>query len=161
VSIITALNAHKDEINHLGSLYFAAEMNQSLHHFFSQDSVPSKESKERKKSHKGSYKHSIKHGPLPVGAQNILWGQSPCVNTNLIPGKLSLCISMPIMIHVNSATGRVPGSATYTKLRVGQSDSLKLSSSLHGSRNHKLLQSQGIKIIIYLHCMEVGMKVVE
>ena len=56
--------------------------------------------------------------------------------------------------------GRVPGSATYTKLRVGQSDSFKLS-SLHGSRNHKLLQSEGIKIIIYLCCMEVGTKVVE
>ena len=56
--------------------------------------------------------------------------------------------------------GRVPGSATYTKLRVGQGDSIKLS-SLHGSRNHKLLQVEGIKIIIYLHCMEVGTKVVE
>jgi len=54
----------------------------------------------------------------------------------------------------------VPGSATYTKLRVGQSDSIKLS-SLHGSRNHKLLQGEGIKIIIYLCCMEVGTKVVE
>jgi len=58
------------------------------------------------------------------------------------------------------SVGRVPGSATYTKLRVGQSNSIKLS-SLHGNRNHKLLQSEGIKIIIYLHCMEVGMKVVE
>jgi len=56
--------------------------------------------------------------------------------------------------------GRVPGSATYTKLRVGQSDSIKLS-LLHGSRDHKLLQGEGIKIIIYLHCMEVGTKVVK
>ncbi|KAF8235499.1 hypothetical protein L208DRAFT_1149311, partial [Tricholoma matsutake] len=36
--------------------------------------------------------------------QKILWAQSPCANTNLIPGKLSLCISMPVMIHVDSAT---------------------------------------------------------
>jgi len=56
--------------------------------------------------------------------------------------------------------GRVPGSATYTKLRVGQGDSIKLS-SLHGSRNNKLLQGEGIKIIIYLCCMEVGTKIVE
>jgi hypothetical protein len=104
VSIITALNAHKDEINHLGSLYFAAETKQSLHHFFSQDSMPSKESKERKKSLKGSHKHSIKHAAIPVEVQKILWAQSPCANTNLIPGKLSLCIGMPVMIHVNSAT---------------------------------------------------------
>ena len=59
----------------------------------------------------------------------------------------------------NSKDGRVPGSATYTKIRVGQSDSIKLS-LLHGSRNHKLLQGEGIKIIIYLCCMEVGTKVV-
>ena len=63
-------------------------------------------------------------------------------------------------IHDTVLTGRVPGSATYTKLRVGQSDSIKLS-LLHGSGNHKLLQGEGIIIIIYLRCMEVGMKVVE
>ena len=56
--------------------------------------------------------------------------------------------------------GRVPSLATYTKLRVGQSDSFKLS-LLHGNRNHKLLQNEGIKIIIYLHCMEVETKVME
>ena len=49
----------------------------------------------------------------------------------------------------------MPGSATYTKPRVGQGDSIKLS-LLHGSSKHKLLQGKGIKIIIYLHCMEVG-----
>ena len=64
-----------------------------------------------------------------------------------------------IFIHFLGC-GRVPGSATYTKLRVGQSDSIKLS-LLHGSGNHKLLQGEGIKIIIYLCCMEVGTKVVE
>jgi len=37
--------------------------------------------------------------------------------------------------------GRVPSLATYTKLRVGQSDSFKLS-SLHGSRN----EGCGVKI---------------
>jgi len=59
-----------------------------------------------------------------------------------------------------SLAGRVLSLATYTKLRVGQRDSFKLS-SLHGSRNHKLLQNEGIIIIMYLCCMEVGTKVVE
>jgi len=61
VSIITALNAHKDEINRLGSLHFAAETKQSLHHFFSQDSLPSKESKERKKCVKGMVQFLLEH----------------------------------------------------------------------------------------------------
>jgi hypothetical protein len=104
VSIITALNAHKDEINRLGTLRFAAETGQALHHFFSQDSVPSKEAKERKKDFKGSYKHSVKHATIPLQAQKMLWNQSPCANTKLVPGKLSLCIGMPVMIRLNSAT---------------------------------------------------------
>ena len=72
MSIITALNAHKDEINQLGTLQFAAETKQSLHHFFSQDSVPSKEVKERKKAFKGSYKHSVKHAAIPIEGQKTL-----------------------------------------------------------------------------------------
>jgi hypothetical protein len=38
VSIITALNIHKDEINHLGSMRFAQETQQELVDFFSEDS---------------------------------------------------------------------------------------------------------------------------
>lgn len=49
VSIITALNAHKDEINKQGTLHFAAETEQALHHFFSIDSVPSNETQTPKK----------------------------------------------------------------------------------------------------------------
>ncbi|KAF8223393.1 hypothetical protein L208DRAFT_1316951, partial [Tricholoma matsutake] len=104
VSIITALNAHKNEINRLGTLHFAAETKQLLHNFFSQDSVPSKEAREKKNHLKESYKHTIKHATLPIEAQKTLWNQSPCANTKLIPSKLSLCVGMPVMIHVNSAT---------------------------------------------------------
>lgn len=42
VSVITALNVHKDEINSLGSLRFAKETGQMLTHFFSEDSITSK-----------------------------------------------------------------------------------------------------------------------
>ncbi|KAF8218420.1 hypothetical protein L208DRAFT_1351641, partial [Tricholoma matsutake] len=54
VSINTTLNAHKDEINQLGTLWFAAETKQSLHHFFSQDSVPSKKSEKERKISSGA-----------------------------------------------------------------------------------------------------------
>ena len=65
--------------------------------------MPSKEAKERKNL-KGSYKRTVKHATIPIEAQKTLWDQSPCANTKLIPGKLSLCVGMPVMIHVNSAT---------------------------------------------------------
>ncbi|KAF8236109.1 hypothetical protein L208DRAFT_1391182 [Tricholoma matsutake] len=40
ISIITALNSVKDEINHLGSLRFAAETGQNLSYFYSIDMKP-------------------------------------------------------------------------------------------------------------------------
>src|SRR6188768_4143494 len=39
VSIITGTNLHKDEINRLGAIRFAEETNQTLTHFYSDDSV--------------------------------------------------------------------------------------------------------------------------
>lgn len=42
-SIITSFNVHKDSINQLGSYHFALENNQRLHHFYSEDSVSSKD----------------------------------------------------------------------------------------------------------------------
>ena len=38
VSIITAKNIHKDEINHVGALHFAQETGQTLTYFYSEDS---------------------------------------------------------------------------------------------------------------------------
>ena len=38
VSIITAKNIHKDEINHVGALRFAQETGQTLTDFYSEDS---------------------------------------------------------------------------------------------------------------------------
>ena len=106
VSIITNLNSQKDEINRLGSLRFAAETGQSLTHFFSTDSVASNEPEEnqRKNRYKAGQKRSVKHGSIPPAIQNALWDQPTCANTKLIPGKLSICVGMPIMIRNNAAT---------------------------------------------------------
>jgi hypothetical protein len=37
-------------------------------------------------------------------AQKILWNQPPSANDKCIPGKLSLCIGMPVIIRTNTAT---------------------------------------------------------
>ena len=106
VSIITNLNSQKDEINRLGSLRFAAETGQSLTHFYSIDSVASKEPEDnlQNKRYNAGRKRSVKHGLIPVEIQNALWEQPTCANTKLIPGKLSICIGMPVMIRNNAAT---------------------------------------------------------
>lgn len=45
-----------------------------------------------------------KNNKIPQHIQQQLWDQTACANTKLIPGKLSLCIGMPVMICTNSAT---------------------------------------------------------
>jgi hypothetical protein len=106
VSIITNLNSQKDEINRLGSQRFAAETCQNLTHFYSIDTVASNESEEdqQKKSFNARRKRSIKYNSIPEKIQQALWEQPTCANTKLIPGKLSICLGMPIMIRNNAAT---------------------------------------------------------
>ena len=108
VSIITCLNSLKDEINRLGALRFAQESNQSLVDFFSIDSLPSKDAKnskgKRRPVRQMPRRELKEHGKIKPNIQNILWGQPPCANTKLIPGKLSLCVGMPVMIRNNIAT---------------------------------------------------------
>ena len=106
VSIITNLNSQKDEINRLGSQRFAEETGQNLTHFFSVDTVSSSESEEDqgKKNFITRRKRTIKHNSIPENIQQALWEQPTCANTKLIPGKLSLCLGMPIMIRNNAAT---------------------------------------------------------
>ena len=41
---------------------------------------------------------------IPEQIQHALWEQPTCANTKLIPGKLSICIGMPIIIRNNAAT---------------------------------------------------------
>lgn len=106
ISIITNLNSQKDEINHLGSQRFASETKQTLTDFYYNDTAPTKDSDDthgmqNKPTRK---KHSINHGIIPEDVQCALWDHPACANTKLIPGKLSLCIGMPIMIRNNAAT---------------------------------------------------------
>lgn len=65
VSIITTLNSQKDEINQLGSERFAAETKQQLSHFFSIDSVPSKDPEDQWEKKSAGFGSS-----LPVQTRN-------------------------------------------------------------------------------------------
>ncbi|KAF8713523.1 hypothetical protein AX14_012976 [Amanita brunnescens Koide BX004] len=79
VSIITAKNAQKDKINRLGCQRYAQETGQELVDFFSDDALRSADDNKRPNK-------SRKTADKPV------------------PGKLSLCLGLPVMIKCNVAT---------------------------------------------------------
>jgi len=105
VSIITELNSQKDQLNKLGSLRFANETGQKLTDFYSDDELgedidPSTLSSVRKKDKK-SIPSSKKH--LSPEMQDAVWNLRHSASEH-IPGKLSLCIGLPVMIRNNDAT---------------------------------------------------------
>ena len=108
VSIITTLNLPKDVINNLGSQRFAAETGQDLIDFYSEDTVSSTDERVLSTSKKRSFsqfKNKQTHIPsLSMNLQQTLWDLLPCNNTKNIPGKLSLCRGLPVIIRLNSAT---------------------------------------------------------
>jgi hypothetical protein len=102
VSIITAFNAPKDRINQLGSERFAKDTSQTLTHFYSVDHFgeeenPAIEKKWMKK------KHTVNDGDINPMLRNVLWNLRHSASDH-VPGKLSLCIGMPVMICNNEAT---------------------------------------------------------
>ena len=97
VSIITGTNLHKDEINRLGALRFAQESGQILNHFYSDDTekVNAKEAEGKNAKYMKSLTNEV---------QKALWSSPPSSTDKHIPGTLSLCIGMPVMIRYNYAT---------------------------------------------------------
>ena len=91
VSIITAKNLHKDEINKLGASRFAQETGQQLTSFYSEDSLNFKNSE---KASSGAL--HIKE--ITDEIQTSLWSQPPSSTDKNIAGNLSLCIGLPVMI---------------------------------------------------------------
>ena len=106
VSIITAWNSQKDRINELGSARFAKETKQCLVDFYSIDKwviyedIPEKVTgrKRRKRVKATENSTNITHAD-----QEKLW-ELPHHATQHFPGKLSLCIGMPVMLRNNDAT---------------------------------------------------------
>jgi hypothetical protein len=102
VSVITSLNTQKDQINELGSIRFAKETGQQLTFFFSVDKLGNAGLERRKRGSKGSKKISASV-EIPIDIQKTIWESSPHSSEHF-PGKLSLCLGMPIMIRNNDAT---------------------------------------------------------
>ncbi|RDB23163.1 ATP-dependent DNA helicase PIF1 [Hypsizygus marmoreus] len=99
VSVITAWNAHKDQMNRMGSDRFASDNNAELVNFYSVDKLRSV----------GARKNSSNRRPPTVltaidgDMQAVLWNSPPNTSQHF-PGKLSLCVNMPVMIRYNYAT---------------------------------------------------------
>ena len=98
VSIITARNLHKDEINNLGAIRFSQETGQTLTNFYSEDS-PSNVNNSEKTSN-----GVLRIREITEEIQTSLWSQPPSSTDKNIAGKLSLCIGLPVMIRYNFAT---------------------------------------------------------
>jgi hypothetical protein len=101
ISIITAKNIHKDEINRVGALRFAQETGQTLTDFYSEDNPKIRENNIRQSTSRSKILH-VKE--ISNEMQEILWNQLPSTTDKHIAGKLSLCIGLPIMIRHNFAT---------------------------------------------------------
>jgi hypothetical protein len=112
VAIICGLHTQKDRINELGCRRFADDTNQQLTHFYSIDRW-SKETKphnrEKKKRSWGNrstinvQKPIHESDEIDVEDQLEVWKLHPG-RTGHLPGKLSLCIGMPVIIRYNYAT---------------------------------------------------------
>ncbi len=100
VSIITAWNSHKDEINCLGCEQFARETGQNLTCFYSEDfAMEMCKEKQDRKAH-GLHRST----GITDELQQILWDLLPNANDGQFAGTLRLCIGIPFMIQNNYAT---------------------------------------------------------
>ena len=105
VSIITSWNTYRDKLNEMGCERFADETGQALTHFYSVDRFKSEkgDSAKRRRSYKIKIDPKRQSNRIGPRLQHILWTLSPgCSNHH--PGKLSLCVGMPVMIKKNKAT---------------------------------------------------------
>ncbi|KAJ7661750.1 hypothetical protein B0H17DRAFT_953470, partial [Mycena rosella] len=100
VSMITALNIHKDTINKLGMEHFAADTGQDLVDFYSVDKL----SERAVDRHKWSGCKQACFRALGPKLQDALWKAMPSTTSDHIPGQLCLCVNMPVMIKANDTT---------------------------------------------------------
>ena len=124
-SIITAKNAQKDEINRLGCQKFAQETGQDLVHFYSDDSLKSVDNAQKPiKKRKGKKKVT----QLNDRIQQMLWNLPHSSADKPVPGKLSLCIGLPVMIKSNVATELCITNGQEGTVVVGRQAVVKLTS---------------------------------
>jgi hypothetical protein len=102
VAIITAKNVQKDEINRLGCIKFAAQTNQKLTDFYSEDTAKWTAETPNKPQKRRSAVKKITN--ISTSLQNVLWGLPHSAADKHIAGTLSLCFGLPVMIKTNVAT---------------------------------------------------------
>ncbi|KAJ6545640.1 hypothetical protein B0H19DRAFT_955532, partial [Mycena capillaripes] len=100
VSIITARNSQKDALNRMGAERFARDTNQTLTDFCSIDRISARAVDKSK--WKGCEQSEIQK--MTMSLQKKLWDAPPSTTNEFIPGKLTLCLGMPIMLRANDAT---------------------------------------------------------
>ena len=102
VSIITSLNTQKNQINESCSICFARNTNQELTCVYSIDKLGNADLEWKRQRSKASKKISA-NIDISDDIQQTLWDSSPHSSEHF-PGKLLLCLGMPIMIRNNNAT---------------------------------------------------------
>ncbi|EIW62915.1 uncharacterized protein TRAVEDRAFT_113842, partial [Trametes versicolor FP-101664 SS1] len=104
VSIITAWNTHRDKINELGCERFARQNGQPLTTFYSVDKLSANgDDNATKKQRRQTMNPRRSTNILSAELQDCLWNLSHTL-TDHLPGKLTLCVGMPVMIKINEAT---------------------------------------------------------
>jgi hypothetical protein len=140
VAIICGRHTQKDQINMLGSERFAEETGQKLTHFYSvdkwgKDSDPATKKKFGKSKAASKIKH--KSNEIDFDTQLEIW--KVCHGgTAHFPGKLSLCLGMPVMLRNNDAT-----EFCITK---GQEAFVVGWQAIQGSHGHRTLDTLFVKL---------------
>jgi hypothetical protein len=106
VAIICGRHTQKDQINLSGCERFALETNQKLVDFYSIDKWgnspdPALKDKSRGKNRKKDIAQMSRN--ISLQDQMLIWNLRPG-STDNFPGKLSICLGMPVMIRNNEAT---------------------------------------------------------
>ncbi|EPT00508.1 hypothetical protein FOMPIDRAFT_65598 [Fomitopsis schrenkii] len=97
VSMILSYNSHRDRINELGVARFAKDTGQTLHTFYSSDHFASTDDTGKRGKAKKNTEVKRKMDKIHPHLQEQLWAL-PHKDTNNHPGKLSLCVGLPVMI---------------------------------------------------------------
>ena len=135
VSIITARNIQKDEINRLGCIRFAQETGQQVTEFYSEDTlkVATDENNPRRK------RSTRKIRNISDDLQEVIWNLPHSTADKQVPGKLSLCLGLPVIIKCNVATELC--------ITNGQEGIVVGWQSVMGSRKQLLLDTLFVKLI--------------
>lgn len=102
-SVIRGTNIYKDAFNESGCRRFAADTGQSLTSFYSVDTLchSKKHEDEPRKQNKAKI---VRPHSLSAQLKEILWNQPSSSSSELIGGRLDLCMDMPVVIKHNFAT---------------------------------------------------------